>query len=116
MTRSPSRFRASACSARRVSTDTSATWARCPANRLPIDPAPITQTRSITGALLRDLGRRAARTRGITADAKSSWFLIAIQCGAPPALTVIPISVIPGQIFCVSSMRSTISSGVPTQT
>ena len=26
----------------------------------------------------------ASRTRGITEDAKSSWFLIAIQCGAPP--------------------------------
>ena len=57
-----------------------------------------------------------ARTRGITAEAKSSWFLIAIQCGAPPAFTVIAISVIPGQTCLVSSIRSTTSSGVPTQT
>ncbi len=38
---------------------------------------------------------RAAFSRvkcGITAVAKSSWFLIAIQWGAPPAFTVIPIS------------------------
>ena len=41
----------------------------------------------------------AERTRGMTAAANSSWFLIAIQCGAPPAFTVMPISEIPGQIF-----------------
>ena len=35
----------------------------------------------------------------MTAAANSSWFLIAIQCGAPPAFTVMPISEIPGQIF-----------------
>jgi hypothetical protein len=53
---------------------------------------------------------------GITACANSSWFLIAIQCGAPPALTVIPISLMPSQTRCVVSMRSMISAGVPTQT
>src|SRR5205085_485138 len=42
----PSAFRAWACSSRRVSTDTSATRPRCPAKRLPITPAPTTQTRS----------------------------------------------------------------------
>ena len=48
LTRSPSRFSASACSRRRVSTDTSHTQARCPAKRLPITPAPTMQTLSIT--------------------------------------------------------------------
>ena len=115
VTRSPSRLSASACSRRRVSTETSATWARWPANRLPITPAPITQTRSITRRCATSAGD-GDRRRGITEAAKSSWFLIAIQCGAPPALTVIAISEIPGQIFWVSSIRSTISSGVPTQT
>ena len=44
-TRRPCSFSARACSSRRVSTDTSATRARCPASRLPIVPAPATQTR-----------------------------------------------------------------------
>ncbi len=48
VTRRPSRLRASAWSRRRVRTDTSVTCARWPANRLPITPAPITQTRWIT--------------------------------------------------------------------
>ena len=34
---------------------------------------------------------------GITVDANSSWALIACQCSAPPALTVIEISVRPAQ-------------------
>ena len=61
-------------------------------------------------------GAEAERTRGITAEANISWFLIAIQCGAPPAFTVIAISEMPGQMARVSAMRSTMSSGVPTQT
>src|SRR5918992_5957619 len=52
LTRRPSRFSASACSRRRVSTETSHTWARCPAKRLPITPAPTMQTRSITPGLV----------------------------------------------------------------
>src|SRR5262245_12705300 len=48
VTRSPCSFSASACSRRRVSTETSHTRARCPAKRLPITPAPTMQTRSIT--------------------------------------------------------------------
>src|SRR4029078_12898304 len=61
-------------------------------------------------------GELADRVRGIPAEASSSWFLIAIQCGAPPALTVIPISEMPGQSLRVSAMRATISSGGPTPT
>ena len=45
--RKPRSFSASACSRRRVKTETSATCARCPAKRLPIVPAPITQTRAL---------------------------------------------------------------------
>ena len=44
----PRAFSASACSRRRVSTETSHTCARCPAKRLPMTPAPTMQTRSIT--------------------------------------------------------------------
>ena len=55
-------------------------------------PAPITQTRSTPAPAWASHGRRGPRTRGMTAAANSSWFLIAIQCGAPPAFTVIPIS------------------------
>src|SRR5574337_1074179 len=46
LTRRPSRSRASACSRRRVRTETSQTCARWPANRLPMTPAPTMQTRS----------------------------------------------------------------------
>ena len=53
---------------------------------------------------------------GMTALANSSWFLIAIQWEAPPALTVIPISWMPAQTAWVASIRSMMSWGVPTQT
>ena len=53
---------------------------------------------------------------GITVWANSSCALIACQCSAPPALTVIEISVRPSQSSFTASIRSITSSGVPTQT
>ena len=57
-----------------------------------------------------------SQTCGMTSRANSSWFLIAIQCGAPPALTVMPISVTPSHNSRVAAMRWRMSAGVPTQT
>ena len=110
VTRRPSRFRASACSRRRVRTETSATCARCPAKRLPITPAPITQTRWITR---RPPAGARRRTRGITAAREELLVLDRHPVRSAARVDGDPDLGDARADRRVSSIRSTMSSGVP---